>query len=270
MMKKNNNKMVSFAAAVAMAVMSLILLGSVNASAQNSLGEGFESGSKTAYANGSVTLSSGSWYFTDSLIGTSSSDPKIGAKSARIRNSGKVSMSFNAASAGTVTIKHAKYGSDGTSTWELWKSTNSGSSWVKVGSTVTTSSTTLATASFTVNSSTAIRFEIRKISGGANRINIDDVTATSYGGGGSSSVHLTMGNPSGAVASMSYPTNYLMEKPQFVLSYNNDKSSPNWVSWHLDSTWLGTTPRQDSFRPDTTLPAGWYQVKATELLRFGL
>ena len=175
-------------------------------------------------------------------------------------------MSFNVSSAGTVSVKHAKYGSDGTSTWELWKSTNSGSTWTKVGSTVTTSLTALATASFTINSSAAVRFEIRKVSGGSNRINIDDINATSCGagGGGSSGVHLTMGNPSGAVTSTSYPTNYLMEKTQFALSYNRDKSSPNWVSWHLDSSWLGSTPRQDSFRPDTTLPAGWYQVKATD------
>ncbi len=259
------NKTTSFSVAIALSVVAVLMLSFITASARNSLSEGFESGSKTAYADGSVTLGSGSWYFTDSLIGTSSSDAKVGTKSARIRNVGKVSMSFNVSSAGTVSVKHAKYGTDAAGTWELWQSTNSGSTWVKVGSTVMTSSTTLATASFTVNSSSAVRFEIRKISGGTNRINIDDVTATSYSsGGGSTSVHLMMGNPSGATASTSYPTNYLMVKPQFALSYNNDKSSPNWVSWHLDSTWLGTTPRQDSFRPDTSLPAGWYQVKATD------
>ncbi len=249
----------------------------------NSLNEGFEAGGKTAYAAANVTLGSGSWYLDDALTGSTTSDRKTGSYSARVRNTGKVSMNFNIASAGTVTVQHAEYGTDGASTWELWKSTNSGSTWTKVGSTVTTSSTTLSTASFTVNSSAAIRFEIRKITGGTNRINIDNVVATAYSSSTptptptptvtptvtptpppSSSVHLTMGNPSNAVTDTAYPTNYLMEKPQYVLSYNRDRGGPNWTSWHLDSTWLGSTARQDNFRPDTTLPAGWYQVKGTD------
>ncbi|MCD9189496.1 MAG: DNA/RNA non-specific endonuclease [Pyrinomonadaceae bacterium] len=238
---------------------------SVFAQAQNTLSEGFEAGGKTAYAAANVTLGSGSWNLDEALTGNSASDRKTGLWSARVRNTGKVTMNFNVASAGTVTIQHGVYGSDGSSTWELWQSANSGASWAKVGSTVTTSSTSLATASFTVNTSAAVRFEIRKISGGTNRINLDNITATTYGGGGggSSSVHLTMGNPSNAVTNISSPTNYLMEKPQYALSYHNGNNIPNWVSWHLDSSWLGSTPRQDDFRADTSLPAGWYQVGST-------
>ena len=67
------------------------------------------------------------------------------------------------------------------------------------------------------------------------------------------SVHLTMGNPSGAVASIGQPNNYLMEKPEFALSYNRDLGRPNWVSWHLSDEWIGTLTRVDTFRPD---PAG--------------
>jgi endonuclease G len=77
----------------------------------------------------------------------------------------------------------------------------------------------------------------------------------------SKSEHLVMGNPSGAVDSVSYSNNYRMEKPQYVVSYNRDKGIPNWVAWHLDNTWLGTVPRKDSFRPDSTLPPAWYHVK---------
>lgn len=76
--------------------------------------------------------------------------------------------------------------------------------------------------------------------------------------------HLVMGNPSNATTDVANPTNYLMLKPQYVLSYHRDRGIPNWVSWHLDSSWLGTTPRQDDFRNDTTLPAGWYQVLSTD------
>jgi len=76
--------------------------------------------------------------------------------------------------------------------------------------------------------------------------------------------NLALGNPSGAVASTSSPTNYLLVKEQYTLSYNRDQGKPNWVSWHLSSAWLGSAPRQDDFRADAGLPSGWYQVKATD------
>jgi endonuclease G len=52
-----------------------------------------------------------------------------------------------------------------------------------------------------------------------------------------------------------------MQKPQYSLSYSRAKATPNWVAWRLDSTWIGTAPRQDDYRPDPALPAGWYQVQ---------
>jgi endonuclease G len=55
-----------------------------------------------------------------------------------------------------------------------------------------------------------------------------------------------------------------MVKPQYAMAYHRDRGTPNWVSWHLDSSWLGTTPRQDDFRADTTLPSGWYRVLGTD------
>ncbi|MET4073643.1 DNA/RNA non-specific endonuclease [Hymenobacter sp. UYCo722] len=74
--------------------------------------------------------------------------------------------------------------------------------------------------------------------------------------------HLTLGNPSGATADITQPTNYLLSKPQYALSYHRDRGIPNWVSWHLSTDWRGSAARQDDFRPDATLPAGWYQVQA--------
>jgi endonuclease G len=47
------------------------------------------------------------------------------------------------------------------------------------------------------------------------------------------------------------------------MSYHRDKGVPNWVAWHLVSNCLGSTPRQDDFRADNTLPSGWYQVGAS-------
>ncbi|MBV9928275.1 MAG: DNA/RNA non-specific endonuclease [Acidobacteria bacterium] len=251
------------AAALVLAALLLPLAPATSARRQSST-EDFESGTKTAYAAAAVFLSTGWWYLDDALIGNLSTDRKTGAQSARIRNVGQLNTQFDYASAGTVTVQHAVFGTDGSSTWELWVSTNGGSTYSKVGSTVTTSSTTLATASFTVNSAGAVRLSIRKTGGGANRINIDNVTVNPYSAPPPTSVHLTMGNPSNAVVDVNQPANYLLDKPQYAVSYNRDKGRPNWVSWHLASSWLGSTPRQDDFRNDTTLPAGWYQVQATD------
>ncbi len=77
------------------------------------------------------------------------------------------------------------------------------------------------------------------------------------------SEHLTLGNPSGATADVAQPTNYLLAKPQYALSYHRDRGIPNWVSWHLSPDWRGSAARQDDFRPDVTLPAGWYQVQSS-------
>jgi endonuclease G len=80
----------------------------------------------------------------------------------------------------------------------------------------------------------------------------------------SASVHLTMGNPSNATEDVNQPTNYLMVKEAYALSYHRDRGIPNWTSWHLDSSWLGSAPRQNDFRNDPSLPSGWYQVQGTD------
>ncbi|MFB7138418.1 DNA/RNA non-specific endonuclease [Gottfriedia sp. NPDC056225] len=81
---------------------------------------------------------------------------------------------------------------------------------------------------------------------------------------GTDNDHLGLGNPSGATSNTSNSNNYLMVKPQYDLSYNNSKHEPNWVSWHIGSSDLGSAARQDDFRADTTLPLGWYQVTTSE------
>ncbi|MBK8466064.1 MAG: DNA/RNA non-specific endonuclease [Chloracidobacterium sp.] len=81
------------------------------------------------------------------------------------------------------------------------------------------------------------------------------------------SEHQVLGNPSDAQTEpIGYPNDYLMEKNQYVLSYSRDRGTPNWVAWHLDSSWLGNVERQDDYREDTTLPnlAGWYRVQGSD------
>jgi endonuclease G len=72
-----------------------------------------------------------------------------------------------------------------------------------------------------------------------------------------------MGNPSGATTDEAQPSNYLLSKAQYALSYHRDQGKPNWVSWHLSSNWLCSAARQDDFRADPDLPATWYKVGAS-------
>lgn len=83
------------------------------------------------------------------------------------------------------------------------------------------------------------------------------------------SVHLALGNPSNAVADLQQFNNYLMEKPSFSLSYNRDKGTPNWVSWHLKNDWTGNLPRTDTFRADPAVSPDWYRVQSTDYFASG-
>ena len=79
------------------------------------------------------------------------------------------------AGARSVTILHAKYGSDAAGTWGLWYSTDSGSTWTQVGSSVTSTSSSLIPAVFNVNVSIPVRFELRKTDGLiTRRVCLDD------------------------------------------------------------------------------------------------
>jgi endonuclease G, mitochondrial len=74
--------------------------------------------------------------------------------------------------------------------------------------------------------------------------------------------HLLLGNPSNA--DNSHSNNYLISKPQYILSYNADEGKPNWVSWHLDHHWIGQVDRQDDFRSDELLPSSFYHVSKSD------
>ncbi|PWK28659.1 DNA/RNA endonuclease G (NUC1) [Arcicella aurantiaca] len=80
----------------------------------------------------------------------------------------------------------------------------------------------------------------------------------------STNINLAMGNPSNATTAISNENNYLLEKPQYVMSYSRAKATSNWVSWYLNSASIGSTTRQNDFRNDTSLPSGWYQVTNTD------
>lgn len=78
----------------------------------------------------------------------------------------------------------------------------------------------------------------------------------------SSNIHLKYGNPSNA--NLKDTSNYLLEKPQYALSYNCQTGTANWVSWQLNRSWLGSVDRSDDFRPDSDLPDGCYAVRPND------
>jgi len=71
---------------------------------------------------------------------------------------------------------------------------------------------------------------------------------------------ILLGNPTNAVTSTGYPENYLKDNLYYKLAYSRSKGTPVWVAWHLQREDIGSTSRQDDFRPDDKLPVDWYHV----------
>jgi len=78
------------------------------------------------------------------------------------------------------------------------------------------------------------------------------------------SVHLTFGNPSGAVTNSNVRNNYLLVRDQYAMSYNDNTRIANWVGWQLNDSWRGSAPRQNDFRPDNQLPASFSPVSQND------
>ncbi|MBL0049370.1 MAG: hypothetical protein IPP32_14890 [Bacteroidetes bacterium] len=199
------------------------------------INEDFESGTKAAYTAADVSLVTGIWNLNDALIGNSASDIKAGLQSVRVRNSGKITMKFDAPNgASTVTVKHAKYGADASGTWQLWYCINAGTSYAQSGTTITTSTTTLITQSFTLNVTGAVRIEIRKTDGGTNRINIDDITINDY----------TASNPTPSLTSIT-PNTVNAGSAQLTITALGtnfvSSSTLNWNGTPLTTTFLSST-----------------------------
>lgn len=258
--------------------------------------EDFEMGTKAAYAAGPVTIKTGVWSFDDALLGKLATDIKNNTQSVRLRT-GKIEMNFDIDSISMIKINHAKFGSDGNSELTVWMSTDKGVSYTQIGNTLTTNSSNFITDSIKITGNKPARFQIRKL--GTTRVNIDDIifigagkpginfnepadntidttnNSTPTAGRGLPSgtgpdvppsdgddSNMLFGNPSNATNSAAVTENYLIDKKYYVISYSSTRATPNWVSWHLDESNLGSTPRQDNFAAFSGLPTGYYQVQS--------
>jgi len=81
-----------------------------------------------------------------------------------------------------------------------------------------------------------------------------------FGPDGSASSNLVLGNPSNASPDPANRDNFLMVKPYYVLSYNQSRGEPNWVSWTVTESDLGEAPRKDVFDTDSALPGDFFHV----------
>jgi endonuclease G, mitochondrial len=256
--------------------------------------EDFETDEKANYTEEDVKLITGIWHFKSALLGEKESDVKNGLQSARIR-SGFISMKFDLAGVKQINIKHAKYGNDPDSKWQLYFSVDSGNTYLPIGAAINETDTVLKTDSFAFNISKKVRFKIVKK--GSARINVDDITFKGVGDAGiimglpdmkapdtikvpsgakrgvivgsdappvmGDNSNMLFGNPSGAQPVMAMADNYLMDMGYYIESYNNTRAAPNWVSWHLDATNITcTSERLNNFAAFNGLPNNWFAVKS--------
>jgi endonuclease G len=264
-------------------------------SANYSIKEDFEMGKKAAYAIGDVAIKTGTWSFEDALLGQLTTDVKKDSQSVRLRT-GKISMNFDIDSISMIKINHAQFGADASSVLTLWVSEDQGGTYSQLGSSMATNSKTFITDSFKVTSVKKVRFQIRKT--GTTRVNIDDIifigkgnpnivfnepvdnvidtagfNSTPAPGRGTPSgagidvpptdgdnSNLLFGNPSSASSNILVVENYLIDQKYYTESYSSSRGTPNWVSWHLDATRIGSTSRLDNYANCTSLPTGFYQV----------
>ncbi|MBV9126257.1 MAG: DNA/RNA non-specific endonuclease, partial [Planctomycetes bacterium] len=71
--------------------------------------------------------------------------------------------------------------------------------------------------------------------------------------------NIHFGMPAPARTDPGSPEAYLIERSQYVLSYNDNTKGPNWVSWELRQENIGHSVR-GAFNPDPLLPDGFVRV----------
>ena len=80
------------------------------------------------------------------------------------------------------------------------------------------------------------------------------------------SVHVELGVPKDTDSS----DDFYIVRPQYFISYNQNRNTPNWVSWNLDSAWYGDAKRYSgSFLVDTALPPTMYWVTHSDYTNSG-
>ncbi len=218
---------------------------------------------KIAYASGTVKLSNLDWNMTSAMIGTSSSDYKEGARSARLQGSASMTMlEFKTKGGGAVSFKHRSFGTDSTTDWKVEYSTDAhgavgGETWYSVGT--FTVDGAVGTFSGSINNSKSIRLRIiANGSNGSKRANIDNIEITDFydfpNGEGTQLVNDII-TVSGGHANYNYAATLGdLPDPTFQASFHNcltllgagpwtidiQNSSAEWAAYKQGGTWHST------------------------------
>ncbi len=68
---------------------------------------------------------------------------------------------------------------------------------------------------------------------------------------------MQLGNPTGATADPNNHSHYLIQRTVETIDYSDANGQPNWASWDLTSSDLGSSGRSDAWATDTSLPSGF-------------
>lgn len=144
-------------------------------------------GTGTAYATGDYSLATGSWHFVTTMsYAADVSDAKNGGQGLRMQRNiagSAVWMNFDFGDASSqvssVSVAYGVYKTDETAArtadFSLYYSQDQGSTWTKVGASVTASSNTLSTATFSgINLTGPVRFKLAVDGIPTARLNLDD------------------------------------------------------------------------------------------------
>jgi len=91
--------------------------------------EDFAGASKNNYTTAILNFRTGDWALADALVGNNKSDALNVGTAVRIRNTGKLGMDFDINGAQTVYVGYAGYSNKEPTDWQLWMSTNGGSTY---------------------------------------------------------------------------------------------------------------------------------------------
>ena len=220
---------------------------------------------KGGYASGTVNLSGLDWDMTEALIGTSTSDYRIGARSARLQGTASMTMlEFKTEGGGTVSFRHRRYGTESDTYWKVEYSTDAhgavgGETWHSVGT--FTAGSTEGTFSMNINNSKSIRLRISANgNNGTKRANIDNIEITDYydffkgvatqgnsentitftGGHASYSlINTTPGDPPDPAFQVSFHRCLTLLGPgPWTISVSNDTA--DWAAYKQGGTWYST------------------------------
>ena len=82
-------------------------------------------------------------------------------------------------------------------------------------------------------------------------------------------LQMQLGNPSGATADPNNHDHYLLQRAVEAFDFSDNLGEPNWASWDLTASDVGSAGRSSSFYADTNLPSAFYEVKDADYTSSG-